>query len=84
MTEETSEVRARGQESQQPQEEVTLRSLMDFMREVRREQNEKFEKQKEETNENLKVINDKFDQQNENIAVIKENLEENRTRNSTK
>ena len=31
MTEEMSNVRARGQESQ-PQEEVTLRALMDFMR----------------------------------------------------
>ena len=82
MTEETSEVRARGQESQQPQEEASLRSLlMDFMRtqseslkvikenleENRREQNEKFDQQKEETNESFKIINEKFDRQKEEI-----------------
>ena len=44
MTEETSEVRVRGQESQQPQEEASLRSLlMDFMR---------------TQSENLKTINE--------------------------
>ena len=93
MTEETSEVRARGPGSQQ-QGEVTLQSLMDFMskkfevindnlEEVRREQNEKFEKQKEETNKSFKVIsenleevkreqNEKFDKQNEKFDKLEE------------
>ena len=81
QTEETSDVRARGQESQQPQEEVTLRTLMDFLNEIRREQsetrreqNEKFEKQKEEANENLKVINEKFDKLEEKLDKHKEEV----------
>ena len=77
------DVYKRQQESQQSQEEVTLRSLMDFMRTQ--------SKNLQVTNENLKIMNEKLDkrnekleenkrEQNENIAVIKENLEENRTK----
>ena len=84
MTEETSNIRARGQESQ-PQEEVTLRALMDFMNEKFDKQNEKFEKQKEEANEslkvinenNLKVINEKFDKQNEKLEEVRREQNEN-------
>ena len=76
MTEETSDIRARGQESQQPQEEVTLRALMDFMskkfEETRREQ-------KEEISENLRVINENFTEirreQAENNKVLSEKLD---------
>ena len=86
MTEETSEVRARGQESQQPQEEVTLRSLMDFMRtqsESLKVINEKFDQQKEEINEKFdqqkEEINEKFEKQKEEIngtiAVINEKFD---------
>ena len=67
MTEETSDVRARGQESQQqqqPQEEITLRALMDFMI-----------KQKEETSESLRIINENFREirreQKENFIEIR-------------
>ena len=84
MTEETSEVRARGQESQQPQEsqqqgEVTLQSLMDFMREVRREQNEKFDQQKEEINQRFDKQNEKLEEnkreQNEKLDKMNEKLD---------
>ena len=40
----------------QPQEEVTLRALMDFMSGKFEKLEEKFEKQKEETSENLRII----------------------------
>ena len=77
-----------GQESQQPQEsqqqgEVTLQSLMDFMRTQseslkvirenleenrKKEINEKFDQQKEE-------INQRFDQQNEKFNTLEEKLD---------
>ena len=88
MTEETSDVRARGQGSQQqPQEEVTLRALMDFMRkqkeeinenfiEIRREQNEKFEKLEEKFEKQKEEINEKFEEQNENFTQIRAEMRE--------
>ena len=74
MTEYTSDVRARGLESQQ-REEVTLQSLMDFMRTQKEEINEKFEKQKEEINGTLTVINEKFDKQNEKFDKLNDKLD---------
>ena len=78
MTEETSDVRARGQESQQPQEEVTLRSLMDFMSkkfeenkreqdEIRREQAENFAEIRREQAENNKLLSEKLDMHKEEV-----------------
>ena len=37
-----------------------MQALMDFMNETRREQNEKFDKHKEEVSENLRIISENF------------------------
>ena len=70
MTEETSEVRVRGQESQQLQEEASLRSLlMDCMR----EQNENFKVIIEKIDQQKKELNERFD---EHFKEIKEVIDE--------
>ena len=78
MTEETSEVRARGQESQQQQEEVTLRSLMDFMSEMFDEQNNYFKNLNERFEEFDKNLDEHFAKQKEmfdtHFAKQKENF----------
>ena len=69
MTEETSDVRARGQESQQqPHEEVTLQTLMDFMR-------ENFAKQKEMFAEQMEMFDKHFAKQNERFDKFSEKLD---------
>ena len=73
MTEETSDVRARGQESQQqPQEEVTLQTLMNFMREKFEEQKEMFAKR----NERFDKFSEKLDSYTEEITLLLTDIRE--------
>ena len=82
-----SDVRAWGQESQQQQEEVTLRSLMDFMSEMFDKQDnyfknldEMFEKQKEDLiefrKEFSKNLDEHFNKQNEQFMLLRTDIRE--------
>ena len=74
MTEETSNVRARGQESQ-PQEEVTLHSLMDFMKEIRGERNDHFRAINEKLDKRLDKQNEKSDKLGESYKLLFEKMD---------